>query len=109
MRLTTEQRRAGSPSSSLRIPGGELAEAKAFGPPERLAVLQSVFDFNVCDPFWGECVAEYEKFFKLEHGEVPYRGGLNNLLRERIPATPRSRSSATGVPGCPTQSRCSNK
>ncbi len=63
----------------------QLAEAKVFGPPERLAVLQSVFDFNVCDPFWGECVAEYEKFFKLEHGEVPYRAGLNNLLRERIP------------------------
>ena len=65
----------------------QLAEAKVFGPPERVAVLQSVFDFNVCDPFWVECVGEYEKFFTLEQGEIPYRGGLNNLLHERIPAT----------------------
>jgi hypothetical protein len=63
-----------------------LAQARVFGPAESVQSLQGEFDFNVCDPFWIECVEEYEKFFKLEHGEIPYRAGLNNVLREEIPA-----------------------
>ena len=63
-----------------------LAEAKVFGTKERVAMLQSEFDFNVCDPFWGDCVKEYVKFFKVKQGKIPYRAGLNNLLRQKIPA-----------------------
>ena len=63
-----------------------LAQAKVFGTKERVEILQSVFDFNVCDPFWIECVKEYEFFFKIEHGQIPYRAGQDNVLREKIPA-----------------------
>jgi hypothetical protein len=64
----------------------KLAQAKVFGTKETVKTLQGEFDFNVCDPFWIQCVEEYETFFKLEHGQIPYRAGLDNVLREEIPA-----------------------
>ena len=64
----------------------KLAQAKVFGTKETVKALQGEFDFNVCDPFWIQCVEEYETFFKLEHGQIPYRAGLDNVLREEIPA-----------------------
>jgi len=63
-----------------------LAEAKVFGTKERVALLESEFKFNVCDGFWADCVTEYVKFFKVKHGKIPYRAGLNNVLRQKIPA-----------------------
>jgi hypothetical protein len=67
----------------------QLAWAKVFGPPERLAALQNAFDFNVCDPFWAETVKEYVNYFQVHGKEIPYRAGLNNVLRWQLPANAR--------------------
>lgn len=64
----------------------QLAEAKVFGTVEQIKALQDAFDFNVCDPFWVECVNEYVKYFKLHGGTVPYRAGLNNVLPTLLPS-----------------------
>jgi hypothetical protein len=67
----------------------QLAWAKVFGPAERLAALQNAFDFNVCDPFWADCVKEYESYFKLHGKTIPYRAGLDNVLPWKLPANAR--------------------
>jgi len=58
----------------------QMAKAKVLGNDDQVKVLQSAFSFNVCDPFWTECVDEYVTHFKLGGGVIPYRAGLNNVL-----------------------------
>jgi Calcineurin-like phosphoesterase len=70
--------------SSLAV---RLAKAKVFGTAEQVKALQSAFDFNVCDPFWAQCVNEYVSYFQVHGHNIPYRAGLNNVLPYKIPAT----------------------
>jgi len=64
----------------------QIAEAKVLGTDDQVKVLQNAFDFNVCDPFWSQCVEEYVNFFKLRGGAIPYREGLNNVLPTPVSA-----------------------
>jgi hypothetical protein len=73
----------GKRCSSLAV---QLAEAKVFGTPEQIASLQNAFDYNVCDPFWAQCIDEYVAYFKLGAKQIPYRAGLNNVLAAPVPA-----------------------
>jgi hypothetical protein len=74
----------GKRCSSLAI---QLAEAKAFGTSEQIAGLQSAFDFNVCDPFWEQCINEYVAYFKVAGKQIPYRPGRYSVLGTAVPAT----------------------
>ena len=64
----------------------QIAKAKVFGTDDQVKVLQNAFDFNVCDPFWSQCVDEYVNFFKLRGSAIPYREGLNNVLPTPVSA-----------------------
>lgn len=51
-----------------------LAKAKVERRPEaEIKGLEDALAFSVCDPLWSEAVAEYVRFFDVEHGTVPYR------------------------------------
>ena len=74
----------------------QIAQAWIVSGKSKADELIAKLKFSTCDPKWRECIEEYVAYFKLQHHNIPYREGLDNILPLDIPVSRRLDLSATG-------------
>ncbi len=65
----------------------QIAQAWIVSGKSKADELIAKLKFSTCDPKWRECIEEYVAYFKLQHHNIPYREGLDNILPLDIPSS----------------------
>jgi hypothetical protein len=63
----------------------EIAKTWATSGKSKAEELIAKFKFSTCDPKWSECIEQYVAYFKLQHNNIRYRSGLDNILSVDLP------------------------